>query len=292
MPSGWRLAETLACDPCLGCLFGPAGFRRPGWDLAPAQWGLTAGSRRRRPRRCKPAACSVAAPRHSSGPSCPSHRAVGEFRSGGHDPRPGLLVVWTLSTGRAGAKSFVCHLTDPQTCQGMPAALVLVRGGGRGPRVQWRCSKRSALVARLRSAGLHAGARRPSTRSRPDLAVPPPQGWTTSSQSVAWTTLGTSTGSSRTTEMSGTCRSSWRTCWNWSAPGCSPCSGSGRGRRARVAGSDCGCRHWPGSGAGVLGCWRVADESRSLADLTSLWTGRPCLFGGGLKGRVGGTGCA
>lgn len=40
--------------------------------------------------------------------------------------------------------------------------------------------------------------------------------------------------------------------------------------------------------AGVLGCWRVADESRSLADLTSLWTGRPCLFGGGLKGRVGG----
>lgn len=151
---GVEACRDLGLRPLPGLSFWASG--RPGWDLAPAQWGLTAGSRRRRPRRCKPAACSVAAPRHSSGPSCPSHRAVGEFRSGGHDPRPGLLVVWTLSTGRAGAKSFVCHLTDPQTCQGMPAALVLVRGGGRGPRVQWRCSKRSALVARLRSAGLHA----------------------------------------------------------------------------------------------------------------------------------------
>ena len=41
------------------------------------------------------------------------------------------------------------------------------------------------------------------------------------SQNVAWTTLGTSTGSLRTMEMSSAWRSSWRTWWSLSEPDCS-----------------------------------------------------------------------
>lgn len=44
------------------------------------------------------------------------------------------------------------------------------------------------------------------------------QGWTMLSQNVAWTALGTLTGSLRTTEMNSAWRISWRTFWNLFMP--------------------------------------------------------------------------
>lgn len=68
-----------------------------------------------------------------------------------------------------------------------------------------------------RELGAPPGASSPprpclSGRSGLDLAMPPLQEWTMGSPNVAWTTLGTSIGSSRTTETGSAWRSSWRTC--------------------------------------------------------------------------------
>ncbi|VCW76137.1 unnamed protein product, partial [Gulo gulo] len=90
------------------------------------------------------------------------------------------------------------------------------------------------------------------------------------SQSVAWTTLGPSTGSLRTMGTSGAWRSSWRTWWRLSSPGV------GARSRERTCGLQRRLRAWP-----------MPDKPGHPGDLASSGTGPPRLFRRRPKGKEG-----
>lgn len=210
----------------------------------------------RRPQRCKPGTCPVAAGTPLKPRSRARPRGPGSFGS----RRCSLLGVGTSAD------------TRPRPGHGQPAQQPPPggpSGGGRGAALPARLGSRvvsggpSTLCGRWPcgwAVAAPSGARGPPGLAGADVTLLPAQGWTTRSRSVAWTTWRASTGSWRTTGTRGAWRSSCRAWWPLSAPDCS------FGFRGAPAGpwspTPAGVRRGRGPGAPFLGGWQAPGKSR------------------------------